>query len=121
VILVDTSVWVDHLNRSDADLGRLLEIGDVLAHPMVIGELSMGSIRNRAEVLQALDDLPLAVTAADDEVLSFIELRSLHGRGLNLFDATLLASVILTPETRLWTRDRRLREAAAEMSVSFVP
>ncbi len=81
----------------------------------------MGSLTNRAEVLQALDDLPSAVTAADDEVLSFIELRSPYGRSLNLIDATLLASVILTPEARLWTRDRRLREAAAEMSVSFVP
>lgn len=88
---------------------------------MVIGELSMGSLKNRAAVLQALDGLPSAVTAADDEVLSFIELRSLYGRGLNLIDVTLLASVILTPEARLWTRDRRLQEAAAEMSVSFVP
>ncbi len=88
---------------------------------MVIGELSIGSVKNRAEMLQALEDLPSAVTAADDEVLSFIELRRLYGRGLNLIDASLLASVILTPEARLWTRDRRLREAAAEMSLSFVP
>lgn len=121
MILVDTSVWVDHLHRSDADLVRLLEMGDVLAHPMVIGELAMGSLSNRAEVLQALDDLPSAVSAADDEVLSFIELRRLYGRGLSLIDANLLAAVILTPEGRLWTRDRRLREAAAEMSLSFSP
>jgi len=91
VILVDTSVWVDHLHRSDADLSRLLGIDHVLAHPMVIGELSIGSLTNRAEVLQALDGLPSAVTASDDELLSFIELRSLYGRSLNLIDATLLA------------------------------
>lgn len=88
---------------------------------MVIGELAMGSLGNRSEVLHALDDLPCAVTAADDEVLSFIELRRLYGRGLSLIDANLLAAVILTPEARLWTRDRRLHEVAADMSLAFVP
>ena len=118
MILVDTSVWIDHLHRADQDLARLLERGEILTHPMVIGEIALGTIRKRAQFLQALDDLPTAVSAADDEVLSFIEQRSLFGRGLNLVDVHILASVILTPEARLWTRDRRLGDAAEAMSLA---
>lgn len=120
MILVDTSVWIDHLHRSDEQLARLLEISAVLTHPMVIGEIALGTIKNRAQLLQALDDLPTAVSAADDEVLAFIEQRALFGRGLNLVDAHILASVILTPEARLWTRDRRLRETAEGLSVAYL-
>lgn len=121
MILVDTSVWIDHLHRADPDLVRLLEHADVLTHPMVIGEIALGSIKDRALILQALDDLPTAVSAVDDEVISFIEQRALHGLGLNLVDVHILASVILTPEARLWTRDRRLREVAGGMSLSYLP
>ncbi len=118
MILVDTSVWIDHLHRSDPDLVRLLESADVLTHPMVIGEIALGSLKDRGQVLDALDGLPFAVSATDDEVMAFIEQRALFGRGLNLVDVNLLASVALTPEARLWTRDRRLRGAAEELSVN---
>lgn len=120
MILVDTSVWIDHLHRADSDLVRLLGDANVLTHPMVIGEIALGSIKNRAHILEALDGLPTAVSAVDDEVLSFIEQRSLYGRGLNLVDVHLLASVIVTPEARLWTRDRKLRAEAERMSVAYL-
>ena len=121
MILVDTSVWIDHLHRADEHLVGLLSDGSVMGHPMVIGEIALGTLKERARILEALDDLPMAVSASDDEVLSFIGQRGLFGKGLNLVDAHLLASVILTPEARLWTRDRRLREMAAELSANYLP
>lgn len=120
MILVDTSVWIGHLHRADEHVARLLETAEVLTHPMVIGEIALGTIKNRAQLLQALDDLPTAVSAADDEFLAFIEQRAPFGRGLNLVDTHPLASALLTPETRLWTRDRRLRGVAEGISVAYL-
>jgi predicted nucleic acid-binding protein len=118
VILVDSSVWVDHLRAGDVALERLLVNGGVLAHPFVIGELALGNLRQRDLVLDALGQLPRAVVASDEEVLRFISGLRLFGRGIGYVDAHLLAAARLTPDARLWTRDRRLRTVAADLGLA---
>ena len=115
MILVDTSVWVDHLRRTDAGLAALLERGQVLMHPFVIGEIACGSLSDRELTLELLQQLPMAAVAEPDEALGFIELRRLHGRGIGYADVHLLASTALSAGSTLWTRDKRLREAAEAM------
>jgi predicted nucleic acid-binding protein len=112
LILVDTSVWVDHLRRTDAQLAELLERGQVLMHPFVIGEIACGSLSDREITLELLQQLPRAAVAEPDEALGFIELRGLYGTGIGYVDVHLLASTALAVGSRLWTRDKRLREAA---------
>ena len=121
MILVDTSVWIDHLRTSNLTLTRLLEDGRVISHPFVVGEIALGNLRNRREVLEALTQLPQAVEARDEEVMTFIEAHSLHGEGVGYVDAHLLAAVRLTTDARLWTGDRRLRDLAERLSVAFHP
>lgn len=115
MILVDTSVWVDHLRRSDPGLVDLLERSAVLIHPFVVGELACGSLRDRSQILELLQQLPAAVVAHDDEVLHFIDQHGLHGQGIGYIDTHLLASVALTQGARLWTRDLKLRRVAQAM------
>ena len=119
MILVDTSVWVDHLRRGDAGLARLLNTAQVLTHPFVIGELACGNLQRRAEVLTLLRDLPPGSAATDEEVLFFIERHSVMGRGVGYIDAHLLAAVMLDRSARLWTRDRRLRMLADELDRAY--
>jgi predicted nucleic acid-binding protein len=118
VILVDTSVWIDHLKIGDPGLAELLENGRVLAHPFVTGEIALGSLRQRNVVLGALRDLPQAVVARDDEVMTFIESRELFAVGIGYVDAHLLTAAQLTPGVAIWTRDRRLREASIRLQLS---
>ncbi len=118
MILVDTSVWVNHLRSGDTQLIAALQAGAVLGHPFVLGELALGSLRNREAVIDALRGLPPAHQASDDEVLSLIGQRSLYGLGIGYIDAHLLASTLLTPGTRLWTRDRRLLAAAERLEIA---
>jgi hypothetical protein len=118
VILVDTSVWVEHLRAGDERLRALLEGGEVLGHPFVIGELALGNFRGRAAFLRDLQDLPNAILAEDDEVLDLIDREALFGRGIGYADAHLLAAARLTPDTKLWTRDRRLQTVAAELGLA---
>jgi len=108
MILVDTSVWIDHLRRGDAELMKLLNAGQVLTHRFVIGELALGSLQNRNIVLSTLQNLPQVTVASDEEVLHFIESRALFGTGIGYIDAHLLAAVRLSPGTLIWTRDKRL-------------
>ncbi len=117
MILVDTSVWIDHLHRHDVELARLLEAVEVFSHPMVIGELALGSLRDRDAVLSLMRALPPAGVATHDETMALVEARQLYGRGLGLVDAHLLASVLLTPGARLFTRDRRLAAAASVLGI----
>lgn len=117
MILVDTSVWVEHLRRGLPDLAARLDAGEVLGHPLVLGELAMGNLRRRETILTDLRNLPQAVVAQDDEVMGFIAREALHGLGIGYVDACLLAAVRLTPDARLWTRDRRLAEVAARLGV----
>jgi predicted nucleic acid-binding protein len=119
VILVDTSVWVDHLGAADKALAALLDAGMVLAHPFVIGELALGNLRQREMVLQALADLPHASVATDAEVLHFIERYALSGRGIGYVDAHLLAAVKLTAGAELWTNDKRLHGVAVQLGVAI--
>jgi hypothetical protein len=108
VILVDTSVWIDHFRRGNAALVAALEREDVLTHPFVIGELACGTLKKRSEVLDLLAALPPAVSATDEETLQFIERHRLMGKGIGYVDVHLLASVALTEGARLWTLDKRL-------------
>jgi predicted nucleic acid-binding protein len=121
VILVDTSVWVDHLRTSDKTLADLLDAGMVLKHPFVLGELALGNLRGRTTVLGALSDLPGAGVATDLEALHFIDRYALFGRGIGYVDVHLLAGVRLTDGAKLWTRDRRLHDVAAQMGLAFSP
>ncbi len=119
MILVDTSVWIDHLRAGDAGLGVFLNSNRVLMHPFVLGELACGNLRNRDEVLALLGDLPRSAVATDDEVLFFIERHALMGRGIGYVDAHLLAAVALAGSARLWTRDKRLRTVADSLALAY--
>jgi predicted nucleic acid-binding protein len=118
VILVDTSVWVDHLRAGDRTLVRLLENSQVLVHPFVIGELALGNVRQRANLLAELQNLPHAPVASDQEVLRFIELHELFGLGIGYVDAHLLAAVRLSAGSSLWTRDKRLLAIAVHLGTA---
>jgi len=111
MILVDTSVWVDHFRRGNAQLRDLLNEGQVLCHPFILGEIASGSIRNRSEILTLLRLLPEATGATNQEAMDFLELNRLFGKGLGWVDIHLLASVRLTG-IRLWTLDTQMSAAA---------
>ena len=119
MILVDTSVWIDHLRASDEMLVGLLDAGMVLAHPFVVGELALGTLAQRRTVLDALSDLPQAIVATDVEVLNFIDRHKLFGRGVGYIDIHLLAAVRLTAGAELWTRDKRLHGVAVQLSLAI--
>jgi len=120
VILVDSSIWVDHLRSSDALLASMLDNGRVISHPFVVGELALGSLRRRELILTSLQALPQAVVASDAEVLRFINQQALYGLGIGYVDAHLLASVRLTAGGSLWTRDKRLQAVADRLGVAAV-
>jgi predicted nucleic acid-binding protein len=119
VILVDTSVWIDHFRRSEPGLVTLLESDEVLAHPFVIGELACGNMRNRQEILRLFRRLPDAPIATHAETLAFIEQRSLMGRGVGYVDVHLLAAVAISGTARLWTRDKQLDSVAARFNLAY--
>ena len=121
MILIDTSVWVDHLRAGDKALAALLQSGMVLAHPFVIGELALGNLRQREIVLNALADLPHASVATDAEVLQLIDHHALFGRGIGYLDAHLLAAVKLTAGAELWTNDKRLHGVADQLGLATAP
>ncbi|MFZ0558524.1 MAG: PIN domain-containing protein [Methylovirgula sp.] len=121
MILVDTSIWVDHLRGKDKRLAALLNSAMALTHPFVIGELALGNLRRRALILEALRDLPRATLATDHEVLQFIDGEGLFGKGIGYVDAHLLASVRLTAGASLWTRDKRLLAAAGRLAMATDP
>lgn len=119
MILVDTSVWIDHLRSGDQRLSDALEGERVLMHSFVLGELACGNLRDRGGMLWLLGGLPSAPTATEAEALGFVERRALMGRGIGYLDVHLLASTALHGDARLWTRDRRLAAAAAELELAF--
>ena len=119
MILVDTSVWVDHLRRGDPELVDLLERSAVAMHPFVVGEIACGSLRDRDSILELLQDLPSAKVADDDEVLQFIERHVLHGKGIGYVDVHLLASVALTEGSKVWTRDMKLHRIAVALGCAY--
>jgi predicted nucleic acid-binding protein len=117
MILVDTSVWIEHLRGTLPQLVHHLEQGQVATHPWVIGELACGNLRNRATVLEHLRALPTVAIATDHEVLLTIDNRQLMGRGIGYVDAHLISSALLS-QAVLWTRDRRLAAAAKELCLA---
>ena len=119
MILVDTSVWIDHLRAGKSVLVDLLNTGQVLAHPFIIGELACGNLRSRAAILSLLQELPAAPVASDEEVLFFIERHGLMGKGIGYVDVHLLSAVSLAGNIKLWTKDKRLGEVAQAMSLDF--
>jgi predicted nucleic acid-binding protein len=118
VILADTSVWVDHLRRRNAAFAQLLEAGEILGHPFVIGELALGHLHPRSLILRDLHDLPQSIVGTHQEVLHLIEAHRLFGRGLGYVDAHLLAATRLTAGAALWTRDQRLRRVADGLNLA---
>ena len=118
MILVDSSIWVDHLRERDETLADLLNSGRVLAHPFVIGELALGNLRQRDVVLGDLQDLPQARVITDHEILHFIGGRQLFGLGIGYVDVHLLAAVRLTLGASLWTRDKRLHAVAQQLGLA---
>ena len=116
-MLVDTSVWVDHLRHGDSELAAALEAGQVDMHPFVVGELACGNLRARTDVLGLLLALPPIAVATDNEVLFFIDEHELMGRGIGYVDAHLLASARLGG-VMLWTRDKRLHATAVELGLA---
>lgn len=118
MILVDTSVWVDHLRAQDEILVQLLHADQVLVHPFVIGELALGNLSQRRQILNTLRLMPQVIVASDQEVLHFIDAHRLFGFGIGYVDAHLLADARLTAGTTLWTRDKRLRDAAGRLGLA---
>ncbi len=118
MILVDSSVWVDHLRHGDPLLAQRLNNALVYTHPFIVGEIALGSLRQRDTVLATLRNLPTATVATDDEVQAFIERQTLYSLGIGYIDAHLLAATRLTPGLRLWTRDRRLHAVALRLSLA---
>jgi predicted nucleic acid-binding protein len=117
-ILADTSIWIQHLRRGEANLQELLHQGMVLMHPFILGELACGNVRNRSGLLEDLKSMPVASTASDDEVLKLVDSKKLWTLGIGWIDAHLLASALLT-NCPLWTLDSSLKRAAASSGISL--
>ena len=118
MVLVDTSVWVFHLREAHNGLVELLNNGEVVCHPFIIGELACGNLKNRTSIISLLEALPMAFTVGYEEVLAFIEARRLMGKGLGYVDVHLLAAALLTG-VFLWTLDKRLGKAAEELQCKY--
>ena len=116
-ILVDTNIWLDHLRKTEPVLVDLLERDQVCVHQSVITELALGNLKNRSFFLKMLERLMIVRNVDDQGVRHLVEERRLWGRGLSAVDAALLASVVVTPGVSLWTRDKRLRQAARDVGV----
>jgi predicted nucleic acid-binding protein len=117
VILADTSVWIDHLRAGDLRMQGLLNDGQIIMHPMIVAELGLGSLRQRARTLAELDGLLEVMAAQLSEVRRMIEVRRLYGKGIGLIDAHLIASCLITPGTHLWTRDAALKGVAEAVGI----
>lgn len=121
MILVDTSVWIDHLRRPESRLVDALGQDEVGSHPLVVEELALGSLKGRTELLGLLERLTRFGQVSHEEVRTFVDSNRLWGRGVGAVDAHLLASVRIVPGARLWTRDKRLRLCAVDVGVDVVP
>jgi predicted nucleic acid-binding protein len=117
MILADTSVWVDHLRAENAEMSKLLDDVQIAMHPLIVGELALGSLWERKKILAFLDMLPRVRVARLDEVREMVETRSLYSRGIGLIDAHLIASIFLNPPTLLWTKDKRLAGVAESLGI----
>lgn len=117
MILVDTSVWIDHLRNPEPKLQDLLQLDEVISHPLVRLELALGSIANREIVLFEVAKLPQAPVADLSELFGLVEIRGLYRRGIGVTDLHLLASALIDRSISIWTRDRRLCQIADELGL----
>jgi|TARA_R110002124_G_scaffold238705_1_gene403970 predicted nucleic acid-binding protein len=119
MVLIDTSVWIDHLRSGNPELAHLLTSSQVLMHPLIIGELACGNLQNRDTLINLWQALSPITQASHTEALALLNAQNLMGKGIGFIDLHLLASVLLTPGALLWTMDRRLNTIAQACSVSF--
>jgi predicted nucleic acid-binding protein len=119
MILVDSSVWIDHLRQKDVLLSQLLINNQVCIHPMIIGELACGNLQNRSSIIKLWQSLPHVNQATHLEALHCMDKHNLFGQGIGFIDLHLLASTVLSSDTLLWTNDRRLKNIAVELKLSF--
>ena len=117
-VLADTSVWIDHLRHNTDQLPWLLNKGRIVTHDYIIGELALGSLKDRAEFLVRLQELPRILNASHTEVLELIEQQRLYAQGIGYTDAHLLASVLIDGVAKLWTLDKRLHQIAEQFGVT---
>jgi predicted nucleic acid-binding protein len=119
MVLVDTSVWVSHFRDGNDELANLLNDGRVLCHPLIVGELACGNLKDRAVILSFLQLLPMSIEAEHDEVLSFIENNRLMGKGMGYVDVQLMTSAVLT-DVPVWTLDKKLAQAADSLHKNYL-
>ena len=117
MILADTSIWVDHLRNRNPEMEKYLSRGQILMHPFIVAEISLGSLRNRKNTLDAMASLLEVKVAAPSEVRHMIEAHTLYSKGIGLTDAHLIASCLITPGTQLWTRDVAMKKVAAALGI----
>ena len=118
MVLVDTSVWVSHLRDGNVGLEKLLNDGEVICHPFIVGELACGNLKNRHEILTSLQSLPMTILAEDEEALKCIENNQLMGKGLGYIDVHLIASAVLT-DVPLWTLDKTLDKFTKKIGINY--
>lgn len=118
MVLVDTSIWIDHLRNNNRTLSALLLNGSVLMHEFVLGELACGNIKNRKEILLLLQSIPQVPKITIEEYLTFTYSKQLFGKGLGFVDINLLASARLS-DTKIWTLDKGLKEAATNQGINY--
>jgi predicted nucleic acid-binding protein len=116
MILVDTSIWIDHLSNSNDELVRILNSSRVCIHPFIIGELSCGNISNRKEILSLLNALPRIEPALEEEVFTLIENKKLYGIGLGFVDVNLIASALIH-DVKIWTYDKSLKRISKKLNI----
>jgi predicted nucleic acid-binding protein len=119
MIIPDTSIWIDHIHHADSQLAELLGRKNVLVHSFVIGEISLGSMKQYDAIIESLSSLPVAPTATEEEVRFMIKRNAIMGSGIGYVDAHLLASALLTDDAFLWTRDKRLHSVASRLDVAW--
>jgi len=119
MVLVDTSVWVSHLRDGNVELANLLNDGRVLCHPLIVGELACGNLKDRAIILSFLQLLPMSIEAEHDEVLSFIEKNRLMGKGMGYVDVHLITSAVLTG-VPIWTLDKKLAQTSDSLYKNYL-
>jgi hypothetical protein len=118
MVLVDTSVWVSHFRDGNVGLEKLLNDGEVVCHPFIVGELACGNLKNRDQILIYLQSLPMTTLAEDGEVLKFIENHQLMGKGLGYIDVHLVAAAVLT-DVPLWTFDKILDKITKKIGINY--
>ena len=118
MVLVDTSVWVSHLRDGNTELADLLNDGRVLCHPLIVGELACGNLKDRDVILSFLQLLPMSIEAEHEEVLSFIENNRLMGQGIGYADAQLVAAAVLMG-VPIWTLDKKLAQVADSLHIKY--